>query len=342
MSTTRRLALTLLASGVALSACGAKPNRQPAKRGLLDVQRLNTRFPALMARASPGRLNFGVLSLNDDHVWSSDSDGRYPLGDLSMLPIAAAALAEVDAGRLKLGEPISIRDVDLSPAPSMVNSTFRGPTTLPAVDLIALAIQQGDNTAADVIMSHIGGPGAVSGWLQSKDVQGLRVERYAREVATAMSGMSSFRSEWRTTAEFDEARALIPPATREAAIQTYLRDPRDTTTLPAILGFLDRLYDGRLLSPVSTRLLLGLMTRAATPSDGLAAALPPGAVLARKTGNSATDLGLTPVANEVGIVTLVGGQKLAIAAFLTGSTATPAERAGLIAEAGKLVFSAFG
>ncbi len=345
MIATRRDLLTLLAAvggAGALSACDGRVNHQPAKRGLLDVERLDHEFGALQRLAAPGRLNLGVLSLTGDHVWASDSDGRYPMADLCMLPVAAAALSEVDAGRMKLGEPIPIRDVDLSPPPSLVNAAFRRPTTLPAIDLIALAVQHGDNTAADVIMSRIGGPGAVGGWLQSRELQGMRIDRYAREAITGMLGMPSFRPQWRTQAAFDDARASEPPAEREAAVQAFLRSPQDTTTIPAMLGFLDKLSDGRLLSPASTRLLLGLMTRSASPVDGLAAALPSGASLARKAGNSETDLGLAPATNEVGLVTLDGGKRLAIAVFLTGSTATAGERGRLIANAGRLVFSAFG
>ena len=184
MTETRRNALTLLTGALAasaLAACGGKANRHPAHRGLLDVAALNQGFPALAARAAPGRFNIGVLSLAGDHVWEFDSEGAYPLADLFMLPVAAAALGEVDAGRLKLGEPITIRDVDLSPPPSLISAGFTGQTTMPAIDLIALAIQHGDNTAADVIMSRIGGPGAVAGWLQAKEIVGLRVDRYARE-----------------------------------------------------------------------------------------------------------------------------------------------------------------
>ena len=345
MTETRRNVLTLTTGALAataLAACGGKVNQHPAKRGLLDVQALNHGFPGLANRAAPGRLNLGVLSLAGDHVWESDSEGRYPLADLFMLPVAGAALGEVDAGRLKLGEPIAIRDVDLSPPPSLVGAAFQGPTTMPAVDLIALAIQHGDNTAADVIMSRIGGPGVVGAWLQSKDIVGMRVDRYAREAAADMVGLSSFRPAWRTQAAFDEARGLIAPAAREAAIQAFLRDPRDTTTIPAALSFLNRLSDGRLLSPASTRLLIGLMTRSAAPAYGLAGAVPDGASLARKTATTGADLGLTPATNEVGLVTMKDGKRLAIAVFLDGSTATAAERGQLIADAGRLVFRAYG
>jgi beta-lactamase class A len=345
LTETRRTALTLLTGAMAasaLAACGPKVNYRPPWRGLLDVQKLNQRFPALAARAAPARFDLGVLSLAGDHVWESDSDGRYPLADLFMLPVAAAALGEVDAGRMKLGEPIAIRDVDLSPPPSLIGAAFTGPTTMPAVDLIALAVQHADNTAADVVMNRIGGPGAVGAWLQDKDIPGMRVDRYARQAATAMLGMESFRAAWRTQAAFDQARDLVPPATREAAIQAFLRDPEDTTTIPAALSFLNRLSDGRLLSPASTRLLLSLMIRSAAPLDGLGVDLPSGATLARKTGNSGTDLGLTPATNEMALITMKDGKRLAIVAFLAGSTATAAERWRLIADAGRLVFDAYG
>jgi beta-lactamase class A len=345
LTETRRNALTLLTGAMAagaLAACGPRVNHQPAKRGLLDVQRLNREFPALAARAAPGRFNLGVLSMAGDHVWEADSESRYPMAGLSMLPVAAAALGEVDAGRMKLGEPITIRAIDLSTPPSLIGATFKGDTALPAIDLIALAIQHGDNTAADVILSRIGGPGIVGAWLEAKDIPGMRVDRYTREIATGMLGMPSFRPAWRTQSAFDAARALVPPATREAALQAYLRDPRDTTTAPAAMSFLNRLSDGRLLSPASTRLLLGLMTRSVAPIDGFAPALPAGATLAKKTATTRADLGVTPVTNEVGLVTLKDGKHMAIVAFLAGSTATAAERSQLMMDAGSLVFRSYG
>ena len=343
--TTRRHSLTLLAGALGasvLAACHGRVNRRATQKGLLDIEHLDHGFTALARRAAPGRLNLAVLSRRGDHVWAADSDGHYPMADLAMLPIAAAALSEVDAGRLKLGEPITIREMDLSPPPSLVNRIFRGDMTLPAVDLIALAVQHGDNTAADVIMSRIGGPGAVGGWLQAKELAGLRIDRYAREVVTEMLGMPSFRPQWRTQAAFDDARGLVAPAAREAAVQAYLGDPRDTITAPAALGLVDKLVDGRLLSPASTRLLLGLMTRSTAPLPGLSAALPRGATLARKSGNSLSDLGLTAVTNDIGLATLADGNTIAIVAFLRGSTATATERSRLIADAGRLVFDAFG
>jgi beta-lactamase class A len=62
-------------------------------------------------------------------------------------------------------------------------------------------------------------------------------------------------------------------------------------------------------------------------------------VLAHKTGTSATDLGATPATNDIGVVTLAGGRRFAVAAYLAGSTATEAVREGLIADAARLAVS---
>ena len=213
---------------------------------------------------------------------------------------------------------------------------------LPAIDLIALAVQQSDNTAADAIMKRIGGPGAVTAWLRSKQIMDMSIDRYERELQQEVAGMDSFRPAWKDEAAWTAARAAGPAAAREAAMNAYLADPRDTTTVPAALSFLYNLSLGNLLSAASTRLLLRLMTATTTGANRLAAGLPPGAVLAHKTGSARTDLGFTPATNDIGLVSLRDGRRFAIAGFLAGSTATEAARDRLFADAARLVVKAIG
>ncbi|MBA3812302.1 MAG: serine hydrolase, partial [Caulobacteraceae bacterium] len=136
------------------------------------------------------------------------------------------------------------------------------------------------------------------------------------------------------------ARDAVPALVREAAMGAYLADPRDTATVPATLDFLSKLAQGALISPASTRLLIRLMTATETGANRLGAGLPRGAALAHKTGSARTDLGLTPATNDVGIATLGDGRRVAIAAYLAGSTATEPERDRLIADTARLMASA--
>ena len=255
-------------------------------------------------------------------------------------PLAAAALAEVDAGRLSLSQPITIGPNDLSAPFSLINQRFNGSFTAPLIDLIALAVQRSDNTAADVVLSKIGGPGALTAWLRLKNINDVRVDRYEREIQCEIVGMPSFRPEWKDEASFDAARDTIPPEERERATQAYLADPRDTFTAPGALNFLNLLAMEQLMSPASTRLLLRMMTASPTGPHRLRAALPAGGRLAHKTGTSGTDLGLTAATNDIGIVTLSDGRRAAVVALLAGSTGTEAEREALLADSGRLAISA--
>lgn len=346
MSSSRRTLLTAVLAAGALEAvgCSGRVNRRSPTVSL-DRARWAQGFAGLAERARPSVFDLGVMTLDTPAVWCADGTTRFPMRDVFMAPLAAAALAEVDAGRLRLNETVRLAPQDLSPPPSRVNRLFQQGdrpafVDIPVADLIALAVQEGDETAADSVMRRIGGPGAVTAWLRARGVQDLRVDRYAREVQIATTGLTSFRSEWKNDSAWAAARGAVAPDLREAAMAAYLADPRDTTTLPAILGLLAQLSNGALLSPVSTSLLLRLMSATNTGRSRLAAGLPVGASLAHKTGSSPTDLGLTPATCDVGLVTLANGRRFAVAAFLSGSTATEAHRDGVIADAARLAVSA--
>jgi beta-lactamase class A len=197
-----------------------------------------------------------------------------------------------------------------------------------------------DNTAADVLMRRIGGPGRVNAWLALKGIRELRIDRYERELQPQTDGMPSFRPAWRTPQAFEAALLAVPEAERRAAQARYLVDPRDTTTAPAMLDFLRKLQTGELLSSKSTALLLSLMTRTTTGPGRLKAGLPEGATLAHKTGTSRTAFGLTPVTNDVGIVTLKDGRKYAVAVFLIDSPGDPAARDKTIADTLRIIVKA--
>jgi beta-lactamase class A len=326
-----------LAALLALGGCAPAVAPKPSGPARLDTVRLTTAFPMLAQRARPGGLGLGVGLLPSGPAWVSDPKARFPLQSVFKVFLAGATLAGVDAGSLKLAEPVTLTNADRLPFESAIGRTWTGgDLSLPIADLIALAVQRSDNIAADALMKRIGGPASVTAWLKDKGVDGVRIDRYEREIQPQSVGLGEFQAAWTDPRAWRAAREAAPPAKREAAIAAYMADPRDTATLLGTLDFLGRLAMGDLLSPSSTRLLLRLMTDSATGVERLRAGLPAGASLAHKTGTSATVLGLTPATNDIGVVTLPGGRRFVIAAYLAGSTATEAVREGLIADAGRL------
>jgi beta-lactamase class A len=341
----RRLFLAGLGSGIcaALGACGTPERRAAPGPARLDQARLTNGFTALAARARPGVLGLGVGLIGADDAWFSDATARFPLQSVVKMFSAAALLSEVDAGRLQLAQPIALTAQDLSPGGAIDQAWPTPPEghvmTVPVVDLIALALQRSDNTAGDAVMKLAGGPAAVTAWLRAKGLVNIDVDRTERDLQVELAAMPPFQPAWKDPARWEAARDAVPAETREAASVRYLSDPRDTATVPATLALLNRLALGDLLSADSTRLILRLMTDSRTGRDRLDAGLPPGTRLAHKTGTAATDVGLTPATNDVGIATLADGRRFAIAAFIAGSTATAAARDHLIADGARLAAS---
>jgi beta-lactamase class A len=336
----------LLVYAIALAVAGCQKAVRRPPSGPLNVARLAAGFPALAARAAPGLFGLGVMTLERAETWVSDPSHNFPMQSVFKAPMAAAALAQVDAGHLKLDQRLRITEADLSVPFSAINSAWPSPprghaALTPAVDLISLAVERSDNTAADTVMKAIGGPEAVTAWLQHNQIQGMRVDRYERDLQEELAGMPPFQPEWKDQANWVAERDTVPAVDREAAMTAYLSDARDTTTLPAALDFLAKLANGRLLSPASTRLLIKLMSAGLTGDHRFIAGLPKGTVLAQKTGTSSTDLGLTPAMGQIALATLPDGRRMAMAAFLAGSTATEIERERLFADSARLIVAAW-
>ena len=95
------------------------------------------------------------------------------------------------------------------------------------------------------------------------------------------------------------------------------------------------------MAPVSNAedgLLKGM--RDARLTTRLAGDLPPGTVVAHKTGTSGVDNGLAHATNDIGLITLPDGRRLAIAVFVTDSTADEATRDRTIARIARATYDA--
>ena len=324
-------------ASLVLAACDrGAPLTTASHTPRLDMKRLESEVGALAARAAPGVLGVGLMNLESGESWERLGDRPFPMMSVFKLPLSGAVLAEVDAGRLSLGETLTLAEKDLSPPLSPIADAWPGRTAYTVAELFAAALGESDNTAADTLMKRIGGPGAVSGWLQAKKIDEVRVDRYERELAPNALGMASFRAAWKGFAAFDKAVATIPAAQRHAATLAYMADPRDTATPRGMLGLLRKLDAGELLSPASTHLLLSTLERTSRGVDRIKAGLPSGVRFAHKPGTSSTDQGLNAAFNDVGIFTLRDGRNYAIAAFLSGSTAPEPARAALFADLGRI------
>jgi len=155
-------------------------------------------------------------------------------------------------------------------------------------------------------MKLAGGPGAVQAYLTELSIKDMIV--LDTEVTLTQDTTARYRN-W---------------ATPEASV--------------ALLRALNERRAG--LSESAQGLLLKFMTESKPGQKRLKGLLPAGTAVAHKTGSSGTDKGVTAATNDIGIITLPTGRRVAIAVFVSESPADEATREGVIAKIAKAVYEA--
>lgn len=240
-----------------------------------------------------------------------------PMQSMYKLPLALTALHMADAGTLlptqRVGEPIDVtldRAVQFLPTDIIPGSfsplTDRYPKANEEVklrEIISLAVGQSDNGAEEVLVRLVGGPLAVEHYMHSIGISAIHVRYSERDLD---------RNEDLQYQDWIEPTAAIQ------LLELLLARPP--------------------VSPVANAFLLKTMDSPFT-SGRLRAGLPPGTPLAHKSGSSGTHGGITAATNDIGLVTLPDGRRLAIAVFVTDSRADDDTREAVIARIARVVYN---
>jgi len=223
------------------------------------------------------------------------------------LPLAVYALHLVEEGRFPLDQPVHfmLGDRILPDAESALQDKYpEANIDVPLQELLRLSTSLSDPVAADILVQVVGGSAALNSYMASLGLAGFHLE--ASEHALARDPNAQYRN-W------------MAPA---AAVQ-----------------LLHRLSDGSLLNPEHTQLLLTWMRDTPTGQHKLKANLPPRAIVMHQTGQSPFPFnGVTPVTNDIGLITLPDGRRLAVAVFITDSDADAPTRNGVIARIAKAAY----
>src|SRR5207249_3493389 len=107
---------------------------------------------------------------------------------------------------------------------------------------------------------------------------------------------------------------------------------RNWASPDSMINLLLAFHAGRGLSAPLHQLLEDMMAESTPGPKRLKGLLPPGTRVAHKTGTSGSEGSLTRATNDIGIVTLPNGRHIAIAVFVSDSTATLEIREQVIAQ----------
>jgi beta-lactamase class A len=298
------------------------PAREAAEAELARIVRPSGGEVGVLARHLESGL---TLSLNDDEA--------FPMASTFKVAVAGAILARIDAGSLSLEQMIPV-DPAMVLSSEGIAETFPFPGVSASVhNLIESMLTHSDNTATNVLTQLAGGPAAVTAWVKSVGVEGMRIDGDTNGIVGRFFGLPASSESVDT-----QLKKLIAahPELEQLDSKPNARfddDPRDTTTPKAMVMLLSKIVGAHILSATSTDVLLGSMQRCITGLKRLRAMLPPDSDVKDKTGT------IGGTVNDVGIITLPEGQgHIVIAVYIKKSAKPMEERERVIAQIGRLVY----
>jgi beta-lactamase class A len=234
-----------------------------------------------------------------------NAHGRPPMQSVFKFPLAVVVLQQVEAGKLSLDQQVRFLPSDLykgtySP---LQDAHTEANVDVPLSELLRLSVQLSDNIATDILLRLIGGPKAVQQSLDKLNLGAIHVR--------------------------DTERSMHDDEHRQ-----YRNDAEPS----AMVALLRLFADHSPLTPEHTALLNKLITETPSAPHRMKAGLPAGTPLAHKTGSSGVEGNIIPATNDVGLITLPNGKRLALAIFVTDAHANQETVESVMARIAKAVY----
>ena len=240
-----------------------------------------------------------------------NGDKQMPMQSVYKLHLALAVLNEVDKGRFTLTQKMHVKKSDLIPGlhSPMGEDYPNGGVDLPLADIIRYMVADSDGSACDYLFRLLGGPGKVNDFIHHLGITDVAIQN-TEEMMQARGNWAVQYTNW--------------------------------TTPKAMLRLLELIYQRKILSPARHDFLWKVMVGTTTGENRLKKLLPPGTVVAHKTGTSGTNAeGLTGAVNDVGFIALPNGRYMAISVFVMNSTESMETNERIIADIAKVAYDHF-
>lgn len=342
-----RRGLLMGAASLAFAAAVARAQVSPpplaqdvALLGAPDAQ-LEAKIAALAAEAGL-RIGFAAVDLDKGRTAFVRGGELFPMQGVAQLPLAIAFMQLAQRGKTSLEARVRLTAADVAPGRSPLAARLKNrPTTFTARQLVEHMLLNADATAADALMKLAGGPAKIQDAVKSFEIEGLRIDRYERELQPEAVGLTPHAT-FADPVRFEKAFAALGEAKQLEALDRYLRDPRDTASPRAIAMLFFKLLSGHLVQPRHAMFVLDLMRRTKTGEDRLKTGMLPGWTFAHRGGASRTIGGTTAVYNDAGLATTKKGAKIAIVLFIENATLPPPELARFHRATARAVLQVWG
>ncbi len=281
--------------GAALQESGIFSRREEPKGWPASLE---ARLQAL-DRGSPGELGVWVKRLATDEEMGYQATRPWYLSSTIKVPVAIALLRKVEAGELSLDRELTLQASDFVDGAGEVQGMKPG-TKVSVAYLLEKMLVQSDSTAADMLIRQVGLPELNAllkreGFGPATTLLQVRLDVYGELHPDASRLSNVDYIEIRRAESWEARRRLfakkigvspdeLEAPSLEAAFERYYERGLNSASLVAFGKLLEKLAEGRLLSPEHTALVLRHMQAMTTGEDRLKAGLPQGVRFAQKTG----------------------------------------------------------
>lgn len=292
----------LLAVGVLVASCAnTTEHKEETKDGhVVVIAQIDS-----IAKTISAKVGVAVLHIESGDTFSYNGYAEMPMQSTYKFPLALAIMGEVDKGKKDLHGKCLLREGLM--ADDETHSPLRdkyGPKGVHTSlhEILYYTVAESDNIGCDALFSYIGGPQSVDSIIHSKGFNNIRI------VSTEVELHEDVDKQYRNW--------------------VY---PIEMTRILAAF------YKQQLLSKTSTDTLLNIMKRTTGGTNRIKGLLPPGTVVAHKTGTCAPQSGINTI-NDVGIITMPDGSHLALSIYVSNTRESIENSEMVMAQIAKAIY----
>jgi beta-lactamase class A len=299
-----------------MTAVGARAQDQsPPPR----INRLKTQIERLIRRAD-GQVGVAIKHIEGGQELNVNGDTLFPMASAFKVPVLVELLYQVKEGRYKLEDEMTVQKSDQHVGSGMLSSLVMPGVKLSVLNMAHFMMMISDNSAADILLEKVGAEN-INARLKSLGIRGISVNRSCQKLITDLQALQM---------------GARTPEQRKAAIVKFGENPQDEATPVAMNTLLEKIFKKEIPDPDLAGLAIQIMLKCETGEKRIKGELPPGTVVAHKTGT------LAGTVDDCGIIYLPDGQGHVVLTVLTKDfTADTSDVEEIIAKIARLVYDYF-
>lgn len=263
-----------------------------------------------IATSKDAKVGVSIIAPDGKDVISINGIDRFPMQSVFKFHIAVVVLTLVDQGEYRLDQEITIGKSDLTPDIwSPIREEYPDGTVLTLAEIISYTVSQSDNVGCDILLGLVGGPAAVESYFKGLGVADIAI----------VINEEVMQGNW----ELQFLNWTTPTAATQALSAVYHNE-------------------GGILSAGSHDFIWKVMRETSMGQNRIKGLLPPGTVVAHKTGYSGRGIdGVIAASNDIGVVFLANGDCFFISVFVTEAKEDLEATERIIAEVAKVAWDYF-